>query len=213
MTWIDKGLIHYVKIVSKNPNDPVEVTNVPNEWQLIGRGNYAAVFIHPSIPDKVVKVYAENRKGLAEEVQAYQILGKHPSYSELFEFGERYLVLKKLNGITLYEALRKGMFIPKSVIKDVDQAIKYAKSKGLNPADIHGKNVMMKGGRGYILDISDFLMSYDCPRWRDFKRAFYVFYYPIFSRSSFSIPVWLLERVRKGYQVYIKARGLRQKQG
>ena len=31
------------------------------------------------------------------------------------------------------------------------------REQGLTPCDVHGKNVMMEKGRGYVVDVSDFL--------------------------------------------------------
>lgn len=205
MINIQKELVDHVSVNSVNPNDPVHVENIPSGWYLVGRGNYAAVFGHnKELPGKIVKVYAENRTGAENERSVYQRLGSHKAYSELYTHGDRYLVLKKLEGLTLYEALRKGVYIPKSVINDVDEAIEYAQKIGLNPIDIHGKNVIMKDGKGYIVDVSDFCLTHECPRWKDFKKAYYKIYYPLFKRVKFSIPFWLLERGRKGYQLYLK---------
>ncbi|WP_241156803.1 serine/threonine protein kinase [Bacillus sp. FJAT-42376] len=204
---IDLELTDKVSVKSVDPLDPVHVDNIPEGWELLGRGNYAAVFIHKDLPDKIVKLYAENREGAEKEQQVYRMLGKHPAYSEMYGYGDRYLILKKLEGLTLYEALRKGVYIPERVIKDVDKAIKYAIEEGLRPADIHGKNVMMKDGRGYIVDVSDFLEEFECPRWKDFKKAYYRIYLPLTKLGKWKIPRWMLERIRKGYQKYLKING------
>ncbi|WP_338781250.1 serine/threonine protein kinase [Metabacillus sp. FJAT-52054] len=204
---IDAELTAKVSVKSVDPLEPVHVKNIPQGWKLLGRGNYAAVFVNEGLPGKIVKLYAENREGADKERQVYQILGDHPAYSVMFSYSDRYLILKKLEGITLYDALRKGVYIPEKVIKDVDDAIAYAREKGLNPTDIHGKNVMMKDGRGYIVDVSDFLEVFDCPRWKDFKKAYYRIYLPLSRFRKWKIPRWMLERIRKGYQKYLKING------
>ncbi|MGD6817444.1 serine/threonine protein kinase [Metabacillus sp. 84] len=196
-----------VTVKSIDPFDPVHVKNIPEGWSLLGRGNYAAVFEHKELPGKIVKLYADNRGGADKERRVYQQLGSHPFYSEMYSSGDRYLVLRKLEGLTLYEALRKGKFIPRQVIEDVDSAISFARSKGLNPTDIHGKNVMMKGGRGYVIDVSDFLEEFSCPRWKDFKKAYFRLYLPLTRYKKLKIPRWMLERIRKGYQKYLKISG------
>ncbi|WP_194201633.1 serine/threonine protein kinase [Metabacillus mangrovi] len=207
MENIVQDLIKKVKVKSINPLDPVHVSNIPGDWRLIGCGNYAAVFEHPGFSGKIVKLYAENRKGAEKEKQVYRLLGDHPAYSVLYEAGERHLILKKLEGLTLYEALRKGKYIPERVIKDVDTALQYAIRIGLNPTDVHGKNVMMKDGRGYVIDVSDFLEDFNCPRWRDFKKAYYRLYLPLSRYRKLKVPRWILERIRKGYQKYLRLSG------
>lgn len=212
MYWIKNNLVNNISIISINPYDPVLVENIPEEWSLIGRGNFAAVFTHPSLVGKVVKVYAENRKGIEEEISVYRQLREHASFSNLEDYGDRYLVLKKLVGITLYQAFKAGIYVPQTVIADVDNAISYAKSQGLNPTDIHGKNIIMNGGRGYIVDVSDFLKPYSCPKWNHFKKVYYYFYFPLFKKIHLSLPYWFLERIRKGYQSYLLLSGYRKKQ-
>lgn len=212
MSWINNELVKNITIKSIVPYDPVKVKNIPKEWKLIGRGNFAAVFTHPSLDGKVVKVYAENREGINEEVNVYKKLGDHKAYSKLYEYGDRYLVLKKLEGITLYNAFKDGFFVPRTVIEDVDKAIEYAKHRGLNPTDIHGKNVVMKDGQGFIVDVSDFLKPYSCPKWNHFKKMYFLFYIPLFKKFRFALPYWLLERIRKSYQYYLVFSGFRKKQ-
>jgi predicted Ser/Thr protein kinase len=212
MSWINYELVNNIQIISIDPYDPVIVTNIPKGWNLLGKGNFAAVFTHASLDGNVVKVYAENRDGIKEEIQAYKKLGDHPAYSKLVEYGERYLVLKKLDGITLFQAFRDGVYVPKTVIEDIDNAIEHAKQRGLNPTDIHGKNIIMKDGKGYIVDVSDFLKSYTCPKWKHFKKMYFLFYIPLFKKMHFALPFWLLERIRKAYQYYLLISGFRRKQ-
>ncbi|APH04758.1 hypothetical protein [Bacillus weihaiensis] len=212
MDWIKEEIIDKVSIISVEPYDPVVVKNIPRGWELIGRGNFAAVFTHPSLPNKVVKIYAENKKGIEEEVKVYKKLGYHKSFSMLYTFGSRYLVLERLEGVTLYQAFIEGIFIPKSVLGDVDDAIKYATKQGLNPTDIHGKNVIMLNGHGYIVDVSDFLKPYKCPKWRHLKRIYTLLYFPLYKLHPFSIPITLIERIRKSYQFYLVISGFRKKQ-
>ena len=63
--------------------------------------------------------------------------------------------MKRLKEITLYDAIHKGIKIPKQVILDINEALEYAREQGLTPCDVHGKNVMKK--EGYVVDVSDFL--------------------------------------------------------
>ncbi len=67
--------------------------------------------------------------------------------------------MKRLKEITLYDAVHKGIKIPKQVILDINQALEYAREQGLTPAMFTGKNVMMEKGRGYVVDVSDFLKT------------------------------------------------------
>ncbi len=205
---VEKELLPIINIYGEMEHEPVTVSNIPKPWSLLGNGNYAAVFTRQDYDDFVVKIYASNRSGAEQEIEVYKQIGSHPAYSKLFANGENYLILKNLKGITLFNAVRKGIFIPKQVIKDIDEALQYAKTKGLNPFDVHGKNVVMDNGRGYVVDISDFLKKGICTKWKDLRKAYNHFYYPVFRRICFPVPFFILEWVRKGYRLYknIKSR-------
>jgi hypothetical protein len=100
---VENELLSTVKIRSLDSQAPVEVEFVPDFWTLLGTGNYAAVFYHTDYDNLVVKIYAEGRPGLEEEVEVYKRLGSHPAYSQCFHHGKNYLILKRLMGITLYD--------------------------------------------------------------------------------------------------------------
>ncbi|MBD2861182.1 serine/threonine protein kinase [Paenibacillus sp. IB182363] len=199
-------LLPQLSIRSLDPYEPVEVVFVPKPWRVVGAGNYAAVLLHPAEPDRVVKIYAEGRPGLPDEIQVYRKLGCHPAYSECYYADDTFLVLKRLTGVTLYECLRRGIRIPERVITDIDKALDYARKQGLNPHDVHGKNVMMIDGRGAVLDVSDFLKDEHCAMWDDFKRMYNLFYKPLLLRVTVPIPNPLLNMLRKGYRI-IRKRG------
>lgn len=201
---IENKLLPTIKIKSINPYDPVIIDYLPAPWKTIGTGNYAAVVSHPDYPDLVVKIYAPGRPGFIEEVAVYQQIGDHPAYSKCYHYGENYLILKRLYGKTLFECFHKGTPIPRHVIKDVDQALAYAKGKGLTPHDIHGKNVVMHKGHGYVVDISDFYKKEPCSKWNDLKKAYFKLYYPFFYRHPIKIPYFVLNLIRKSYRLYKK---------
>ncbi|XJZ28576.1 serine/threonine protein kinase [Bacillota bacterium Lsc_1132] len=203
---IETELLKQIDLYSENPFDPIVVRNHSSNWKTIGNGNYAAVFVHEAKPEWVVKVYGRNPEGIQKEVSVYKKLGKHESFSTLYAYGERYLVLKRLEGITLFNALIKGVKIPESVIRDVDNALAYARSVGLNPYDVHGKNVVMNKGRGYIVDISDFYKSGYCSKWVDLKKAYNLIYKPLISKWHPPIPFVVVDGIRRGYRLYKKGK-------
>ncbi len=194
-------LLPELQVKSIHPHDPVVVGNIPNPWELLGAGNYAAVLYHQDYPDYVVKIYAPSRPGFEEEVEVYRRLGSHPAYSQCFFAQDGILILKRLYGVTLYDCIHRGFRIPKQVIQDIDKALNYARDRGLYPHDIHGRNVMMSQGRGLVVDISDFLHQEKCSKWDNLKRAYYYFYRPILSPIKLPIPYFLLNGVRKLYRM------------
>lgn len=201
MPHIEQELLPSLQLVSLNPRDPVHVQVVPDPWQVIGTGNYAAVFVHPQFVDLVVKIYAPDRPGIQDEIQVYQQLGSHPTFSQCFYADDRFLILKRIHGITLYDCVHEGIFIPPIVIQDVDRALEYARQQGLRPHDVHGRNVMMSQGRGIVVDISDFLHEgRHSQAWSDLRWAYCRLYLPIFSRFCPKVPYFYLNLIRKLHQ-------------
>lgn len=209
---IEQELLPQITLKADDPFEPIVVTNRSDSWELLGNGNYAAVFYHKSKPNWVVKVYGRNQHEIRKEIEVYKKIGDHKAFSKLFAYGDQYLVLKRLNGITLFNAVIKGIQIPESVIKDVDAALQYARSVGLNPYDVHGKNVVMNGTSGYVVDISDFYKAGYCSKWDDLKKAYRWIYKPIIYRFHFPIPFFIMEGVRKGYRKFKRFKSLWRKQ-
>ncbi|WP_193195591.1 serine/threonine protein kinase [Nostoc sp. MG11] len=197
---IYQELLPRLQIESVNPHNPVKVNYLPEPWRLLGTGNYAAVVYHPDHPDLVVKIYAPGRLGFEEEVEVYRRLGTHAAFSECFYAKEGFLILKRLYGVTLYNCMHLGLRIPKQVIRDIDEALDYARHRGLYPHDIHGRNVMMHEGRGLVVDISDFLDKQPCSKWNNLKKAYYWLYLPLLYPLRLRVPYFVLDLVRKGYR-------------
>ncbi|MEO1210052.1 MAG: serine/threonine protein kinase [Cyanobacteria bacterium J06638_20] len=199
---VQQGLLPYLQIESVDPHNPIVVHHVPAPWQCLGTGNYAAVFTHPDYPEQVVKVYAPGRPGIEEEIEVYRRLGDHPAFSRCYGSGANFLILQRLAGITLYDCLYRGITIAPQVIHDIDAALDYARSCGLVPHDVHGRNVMAQGDRGLVVDVSDFLHPSPCRAWRDVKRAYWWVYRPLVQPLGLRVPYFLLDWVRSGYRLF-----------
>ena len=198
---IHQDLLPNLELASLDPHNPVVVYRVPAPWQFLGAGNYAAVFYHPECPDWVIKVYAPGRPGLEEELEVYRRLGSHPAFSECLHGEKNFLVLRRLYGVTLYDCVHRGIYIPPQVIRDVDQALEYARQQGLFPHDVHGRNVMMHQGRGLVVDVSDFLQQENCSKWQSLKRAYRWLYRPLIGPLRLRVPYFLLDGVRLIYRL------------
>ncbi|MGF1602202.1 MAG: serine/threonine protein kinase [Thermosynechococcaceae cyanobacterium] len=199
---IHRELLPRLQLESVDPHNPIAVHHLPIPWLLVGTGNYAAVVAHPDYPNLVVKIYAPSRPGFEAEVEVYRRLGEHPAFSQCFHAEEGFLILKRLHGVTLYECLHQGLKIPPQVIRDIDEALDYARSVGLNPHDVHGKNLMMDQGRGRVVDLSDFLKPEPCSVWEDLKQAYDLLYRPILSRLPVRFPYQFLNLTRFAYRLY-----------
>ncbi|AQT85457.1 hypothetical protein ERICIV_00590 [Paenibacillus larvae subsp. larvae] len=138
---IEHQLLPGLRVESTDPYEPVKVYMLPEPWRVAGTGNYAVVVAHPYYPDWVVKVYAPGRSGWYKEKAVYQRLGQHPSFSWCPYASDPYLILKRMKGQTLYDCIKRGIRIPERVILDIDEALEYARSRGLVPQDLHAKVV------------------------------------------------------------------------
>lgn len=199
--YVENELLPNIDIKSVRNFDPIIVKNIPKQWKLLGVGNYAAVLMHNDFPKYAIKIYAKGRSGIKEEIKVYSIIGDHPSFSKCFYYTENYLILKRLEGKTLYSCINKGVQIPEKIIKHIDEALEYAKSLGLNPHDVHAKNVMISNGKGIVVDISDFIKTKECFLWEDFKKAYYKIYIPLFYKYHPPIPEFLLNIIRRTYRI------------
>lgn len=199
---IENELLKKVVLESNHTHNPIVVKNTPPKWKCVGVGNYAAVFTHETEPNLVVKINVVDVENLKKEAEIYRRIKKHPAYSYLVYQGANYLVLKKLEGITLYNALARGIRIPESVIDDIKRALDYARSCGLNPYDIHGKNIMMKDGRGFVVDVSDFYKEGKDEKWEDLLKAYERIYKKLLYKYPLKIPFKALDFIRHAYRFY-----------
>lgn len=200
-------LLPELRIHSPDPHDPVRVLHLPPAWRTLGCGNYAAVLHHPQHPDLVVKVYGPARPGLEQEAEVYRRIGRHRAFSQCFHAGQGFLVLRRLQGTTLYDCLRRGIPIPAQVIEDVDAALAYAVGRGLHGHDVHGRNVMLHRGRGLIVDVSDFLNPLPCHAWQDLRWAYRTLYQPLIAPLNLRAPGPLLDGVRRSYRLWRNLHG------
>src|SRR5690606_23992909 len=99
-------------------------------------------------------------------------------------------------GPTLYQCLEEGIVIPRQIITDVDHACRYARSRGLNPRDIHLKNVLLQDGRAKLIDVSEYLNPGNDHRWQYLVQGYEQFYSLIRGKK---IPTWIIELVKNAY--------------
>ena len=190
---------HLSKIsISSNPNnEPVSIHGYSDHLRCIGIGTDAAVFQSTDVSSYVFKMYADDKIPKVQiERKVYKTLGDSPYFSTCFGYKDNYLVLNFEEGITLYDCLLQGIPIPKQVIEDVDQARKYVRQKGLNPRDIHLKNILLQNGRAKIIDVSEYVQQGNDFRWEHLKKA-YDQYYPLIEGKP--VPLQLIETIRKRY--------------
>lgn len=186
-----------ISVTSHPNNDPVTIEGETDDLRCIGVGTDAAVFESLSTPGYAYKLYAhEKREKVAVEAQVYETLGASPYFPTCHASGEDYLVLSYEKGITLFDCLLQGVHIAEQVVKDVEDAREYVRSKGLNPRDIHLKNILLQDGRAKIIDVSEYVLPGNDFRWEHLKEGYEKYYHLI---DGNSVPFWLVETVRKWY--------------
>ncbi|WP_088105452.1 serine/threonine protein kinase [Halalkalibacter urbisdiaboli] len=186
-----------ISVTSNRNNEPVSISGSPDDLRCIGVGTDAAVFQSVAIPSYAFKVYASAKLDKVQiEEKVYHKLGESPYFSKCFASTENYLVLSYEEGLTLYDCLLQGVQIPEQVILDVEDARTYAINKGLNPRDIHLKNIILQNDRAKILDVSEYTKPGNDFRWEHLRKAYFEYYHLIDGKS---VPSWLLETVRKWY--------------
>jgi hypothetical protein len=184
--------------VSSNPdNQPVTITGGHDRLRCVGVGTDAAVFQHLDVPGYAFKLYAEDKASKIKiEEKVYNIIGDSPFFSTCYAAYDTFLVLSYEEGITLFDCILQGVHIPQQVVNDVEDARNYVRTQGLNPRDIHLKNILMQDGRAKIIDVSEYVLPGNDFRWEHLKKGYEEYYHLIDGKA---IPFWIVETVRKWY--------------
>lgn len=186
-----------IKVFSNANNEPVTISGDLDDLKCIGVGTDAAVFQSLSVPDYAFKLYAKDKVNKVKvEANVYHILGDSPFFSTCFASYDEYLVLSYEEGKTLFDCILQGIHIPEQVVNDVENAREYVRNKGLNPRDIHLKNILLQNGRAKIIDVSEYVLPGNDYRWEHLKKRYEQYYHLI---DGNSVPFWLVETIRKWY--------------
>ncbi len=195
-TAADEAL-RQVNVIGNERNEEVAVTCVPDSLRCIGIGTDAAVFTSAQAPGYAYKVYSDLAVGKKEiERQVYERLRGIPYFPVYYGEGANYIVISHERGITLTDCLIEGVHVPERAIQDVEEARELVRSRGLNPRDIHLKNVLLQDGRAKVLDVSEYVQAGDDNRWAHLVWAYRTFYPSLEGRK---IPAWVLDMVKNGY--------------
>jgi len=197
-----KPLIEKIEIQPNPGNQLVTIQYIPEELEKIGVGTDAVVVRHPAHPGVVFKRYVKERDQVRQdEEEVYRRLGDSPYFPIFYGSEDHFLALSYEQGPTLYECLVEGIPIPDRVITDVEEARQYVRNQGLNPRDIHLKNVLLQNGRAKLLDVSEYMKPGDDGRWDHLVQGYRLFYPLIEGRK---IPVDLIEQVKQAYYDQVK---------
>ncbi|ATP42144.1 serine/threonine protein kinase [Solibacillus sp. R5-41] len=191
------GSLSRIKVLSNKNNAPVTISGVPDDLKCIGVGTDAAVFQSLSTPAYAFKLYAKDKVNKVKiEANVYQMLGVSPFFPTCFASYDDFLVLSYEDGKTLFDCILQGIHIPETVVNEVEEARKHARDKGLNPRDIHLKNILLQNGRAKIIDVSEYALPGNDFRWEHLKKGYEQYYHLV---DGNSVPFWLVETIRKWY--------------
>ncbi|WP_066389250.1 serine/threonine protein kinase [Neobacillus mesonae] len=186
-----------IKVIGNENNQPVDIIGSVKGLKCIGIGTDAAVFHYHKTPNYVFKVYSDQALKKKEvEEYVYEHLKGSRYFPKLYGNGTNYIVLSFEQGVTLYDCLLQGIPITEQAILDVEEAREYVRSQGLNPRDIHLKNILLQNGRGKVLDVSEYIKKGNDQRWEHLLWAYKNFYHYI---SGKQVPLWLLEVIKHWY--------------
>ncbi|WP_018394682.1 MULTISPECIES: hypothetical protein [Bacillaceae] len=162
---------------------------------LYGGEGRSAVVYRIQGTDKALKVFYPDKVYIAkEEAEIYRLLSGLPNYPELHESGDTYIVIDWIDGKTLFQCLEEGIDISGELVQEADLALQAARKRGLNPSDVHLRNIMItEEGRIALIDVARFRQTKDCMNWEDIKNAYTHFYTkPFFPKR---MPKWLLNMI------------------
>ncbi|WP_051404909.1 protein kinase family protein [Bacillus cihuensis] len=99
----------------------------------------------------------------------------------------------------MFECLKKGIPISEDQEKEVDRALRLARQEGLNPSDIHLRNIFLTSdSKIKLIDVARFRQNKICRQWSDLINAFYRFYKKRF--FSKRIPEFILNTIAGLYK-------------
>ncbi|MGE6629093.1 protein kinase family protein [Bacillus sp. NPDC077027] len=159
----------------------------PKELELAGKGRSAYVFTYKKDGKKMaLKVFFPSFQALAKkEAAIYEILSGSKYYPAIYESGDNYILMEFIKGNTFYECLTKGITIKKNMLDQVDVALDEARKKGLNPSDIHLRNLILTAeGRIRVIDVARFTQIKTCHQWEDLKAAYAYYKKPFFPKKA-----------------------------
>lgn len=158
-------------------NNKNRLVSYDRSLKLVGKGRSAFVF-RIKATNVVIKIFLPDYTFIAkEEATIYQELEGIPYFPKLYDSGLNYIVIDYIKGLTLFECITYGRIITSAHIKEIDRAISLARNLGLNPSDIHLRNIFItRNNEIKLSDVARFRQKKDCRQWENLTKAYYQFY-------------------------------------
>jgi len=177
----------------------IKVKSCHKDLTLVGTGRSACVFLIKKT-EKVIKIFHPKFQHVAkEEADIYTQLKQMPHFPCVYASGSNYIVMDYIRGFTLFDCLNKGIKIQENQVKEVDHVLKLVRSKGLNPSDVHLRNILVTvDQRVKIIDVARYKQTKHCEQWDDLRDAYFHLYaQPYFPRR---LPRVLMNVVGRMYK-------------
>lgn len=144
-----------------------------DDLSFIGKGKSAEVY-KINGKDKVIKIFYEHKiHELIKEKEAYKLLTGKKGFINMYKHGRNYLILDFVEGKNLFDCLINGIEIKKEYMDYVNDCIKISYELGLNPNDVHLKNIILKDNdEVVIVDLARFLDKKSDQRWDHIYRIY-----------------------------------------
>ena len=165
-------LVHSVVITKKN-----RLKSFDPSLQLVGTGRSAFAFRIKS-SNKVIKIFFPACEYIAkEEAEIYRSLEGIHYFPCIYEAGLNYVVMDYIEGETLFDCMTHGKVVTNDHIKEIDLALALASETGLNPSDIHLRNIFITSADEIkLIDVARYRQMKDCKQWSNLKKAHRQFY-------------------------------------
>ena len=160
-------------VMEKKKRNP-RLKSYSNTLQLIGAGRSAYVFKVKN-EQIALKVFFPDKAYIApEEAAIYRKLPSGSYYPALHGDGKNYIAIDYLDGYTLFHYLENGIYIPEEKIHAINEALEIARNAGLNPSDIHLKNIMITTKQEVkLIDVARFRQTKKDRQWDDLQKVYF----------------------------------------
>lgn len=171
-------------------NEKNRLISYDNSLKLVGTGRSAFVFRIKS-SNIAIKVFFPSSMYIAkEEAEIYQSLQNINYFPSIYESGLNYIVMDYIDGYTLFDCMTHGKIITSNHIKEIDNALSLASSLGLNPSDIHLRNIFITSNDEIkLIDVARYRQIKNCRQWNDLKKAYRQFYRKRFFLKKLPVPI------------------------
>ncbi|WP_017379660.1 AarF/UbiB family protein [Paenisporosarcina sp. TG-14] len=145
--------------------------------ELVGTGRSAFAF-RIKYSNKAIKIFFPDFIHVAkEEAEIYNTLQNISYFPTIYESGQNYIVMDFIEGRTLYDCINHGVSITTDHINEIDAALLTASNRGLNPSDIHLRNIIITPNQEIkLIDVARFRQTKDCTQWHDLKLVYHQLY-------------------------------------